>query len=100
MCLTLMTWIGFHRSAPLFPLLSILKPGTRFRRDISTGVLSYFLHTPRGYVLVPLRFIVDGIVVSPDVFQMLTADMINYYQHPSSHHFSLHASQWPSLLAN
>lgn len=71
-----MDWIRPER--PAFSLLSILKPGTRFRRDISTGVLSYFLHTPRGYVQVPLRFVVDGIVVSADVFQMLTADLINY----------------------
>ncbi len=71
-----MDWIPPER--PAFSLLSILKPGTRFRRDISTGVLSYFLHTPRGYVQVPLRFVVDGIVVSPDVFQTLTADLINY----------------------
>lgn len=71
-----MDWIPPERSA--FSLLSTLKPGTRFRRDIRTGVLSYFLHTPRGYVLVPLRFVVDGIVVSADIFQTLTADLINY----------------------
>jgi len=71
-----MDWIPPER--PAFSLLSTLKPGTRFRRDISTGVLSYFLHTPRGYVLVPLRFVVDGIVVSADIFQTLTADLINY----------------------
>ena len=71
-----MDWILPERSA--FSLLSILKPGTRFRRDIRTGVLSYFLHTPRGYVQVPLRFIIDGIVVTPEIFQTLTADLINY----------------------
>ncbi|NRB49752.1 MAG: carboxypeptidase-like regulatory domain-containing protein [Saprospiraceae bacterium] len=71
-----MDWIRPERSA--FSLLSILKPGTRFRRDISTGVLSFFLHTPRGYVQVPLRFVIDGIVVTPNIFETLTADMINY----------------------
>ncbi|MBX2872020.1 MAG: carboxypeptidase-like regulatory domain-containing protein [Saprospiraceae bacterium] len=71
-----MDWIPPNRSA--FSLLSTLKPGTRFRRDISTGVLSYFLHTPRGYVQVPLRFVIDGIVVTANIFETLTADLINY----------------------
>lgn len=71
-----MDWIPPERTA--FSLLSILKPGTRFRRDISTGVLSYFQHTPRGYVQVPLRFVIDGIVVTANIFETLTADLINY----------------------